>query len=70
MSEFEKYFKDEFFIIDSNNLENVETKLYGFIFDEGKIIKNNNLSELNDVGGKEFMCMLRLILIPFLFFKM
>ncbi len=43
MSEFEKYFKDEFFIIDSNNLENVETKLYGFIFDEGKIIKNNNL---------------------------
>lgn len=35
----------EFFLIDSDNLQNVETKLYGYSFQESGIYENDNLTE-------------------------
>lgn len=35
----------EFFLIDSNNLQNVETKLYGYSVQESGIYENDNLTE-------------------------
>lgn len=35
----------EFFLIDSDNLQNVETKLYGYSFQESGIYENDNLNE-------------------------
>ena len=40
---------DEFFVIDSNNFDSIETKLYGFIMDNGKIIRNENIEDLKDI---------------------
>lgn len=49
MSEFNDYFKDEFFIIDSNNIGHITDKMYGFMLDDDKIIKNDNLNEINKI---------------------
>lgn len=49
ISEYEKFFKDEFFVIDSNNLNNIEDKLYGFMLNGGKVIQNDNLSEMEEI---------------------
>lgn len=50
MDEFYKYFNDEFFIIDSNNLDLIENKLYGFYFDGKKIIKLDDIYNLTGEG--------------------
>lgn len=39
MSEFHDLFKEEFFIIDSDNLDSVEDKLYGFILNDGEVLR-------------------------------
>ena len=53
MSEFNDLFSDEFFIIDSKNIDSVkDDKLYGFILSNGKVIENNfNDLELNGEGA-------------------
>ena len=42
ISEFDELFGDNFFIIDSNNLELFKSKLYGFAIHDNKIIKNES----------------------------
>lgn len=52
-SEFDYILENEFFVIDSNNL-NVETKLYGYIITENAIITNNDVpfdKEYGEMGG-------------------
>lgn len=48
MSEFSKLYDDEFFIIDSKNLELVNPKLYGFSILNSAIVKNEDID--NDVN--------------------
>ena len=50
MDEFDDLFKNEFFIIDSDDLESVEEKLYGFIFNNGDITFDSNINDLNGEG--------------------
>ena len=50
MDEFREYFNEEFFIIDSNNLDSIKTKLYGFSFDGKNIIMQNNIDNLTSEG--------------------
>lgn len=45
MSEFEDMTKGEFFIIDSNDLNSVNTKLYGYFIEEGQIIRDSNFTD-------------------------
>lgn len=52
-SEFFELTKDEYFVIDSNNLSSINSKLYGFALFEGNLISNFNITEdmeLNGVG--------------------
>lgn len=50
MSEFEELYDDEFFIIDSNELENVNNKFYGYAISGNKIITEENFNdELNRI---------------------
>lgn len=50
MSEFDSLFSDKFFLIDtSDDLNNIETHLYGYLFDNNKIITNENIDEMNDL---------------------
>lgn len=42
MSEFDEILSNEFFIIDSNNLENVESKLYGYLIDGSNFYTEEN----------------------------
>lgn len=52
-SEFDNILENEFFIIDSNNLD-VETKLYGYIITENSIITNKDVpfdEEYDEMGG-------------------
>ncbi len=51
MSEFKKYVENEFFIIDSNNLNTIKTELYGFMVDGDKIIMNDNVHEISSATG-------------------
>lgn len=54
MTEFEDIAKGEFFIIDSNNLNLVNTKLYGYFIEEGQIIRDFNFThdiELSPIGS-------------------
>lgn len=51
MTEFEELFKDEFFIIDSNNLDLIKSNFYGFMLRNGKIIEKENFNfEKNDIS--------------------
>ena len=50
MSEFNDLFKQEFFIIDSNNLDSVEEKLYGFILNDEDIVYNAPVDNLTGEG--------------------
>lgn len=43
MDEFDKYYGDEFFIIDSNNINSISSKLYGFAICDGEIVQNQHL---------------------------
>ncbi|MBE6500554.1 MAG: hypothetical protein E7Z80_08450 [Methanobrevibacter thaueri] len=45
-------FNDEFFIIDSNNLNEVESKLYGFMVNNEEIILNDTFDETTSVGNE------------------
>ena len=45
ISEFDELFGDKFFIIDSNNLEIVKSKLYGFAIHDNKIIQNESYDD-------------------------
>lgn len=55
-SEFERLFGDEFFIIDSNNLDRVNEKLYGFVVGKHKIFFNhNNLNDENLTGDGTYL---------------
>ncbi len=52
-SEFFELTKDEYFVIDSNNLNSINSKLYGFALFDGNVISNSNIKddmELNGVG--------------------
>jgi len=49
MNEFDKYFNDEFFIIDSNNLNTTKTKLYGYFID----FKNNKVVTQDNISNKD-----------------
>lgn len=51
MSEFGELLKKEFFIIDSNNLDSVEDRLYGYVFSNDKVIFDCN--DANVSGGGE-----------------
>ncbi len=44
MNEFEELYGDEFFVIDSENLLNVESRLYGYLIDGGNFYTNNNFN--------------------------
>ncbi|WP_295722496.1 ABC transporter ATP-binding protein [uncultured Methanobrevibacter sp.] len=44
MSEFDEFYNDEFFIIDSNNLDSINSKLYGFCIHNSKIIQNQEIT--------------------------
>ena len=48
MSEFERLYDDEFFIIDSNELDGVNTNFYGYAIDNENIITNENFD--GDIG--------------------
>lgn len=53
MNEFEEITKNQFFIIDSKNLKDVESRLYGFTVHDSKIIQDKDFNEdikLNGVG--------------------
>ena len=52
-SEFFELTKDEYFVIDSNNLNSINSKLYGFALFDGNVVSNSNIKddmELNGVG--------------------
>lgn len=52
MNEYDRLFEGEFFIIDSLNLNQIESKLYGFSIKDGKIIENDNFdNEILDGTG-------------------
>lgn len=51
MSEFEDIYGDEFFIIDSNKLNEVETKFYGYVINEGKIYTSKNIMGNEKLSG-------------------
>lgn len=50
INEFEKYFNNEFFIIDSNSLNSIENKLYGFLFDIGIVTDCQNINNVTGEG--------------------
>lgn len=59
-SEFDNILENEFFVIDSNNL-NVETKLYGFIITENAIITDKDVpldKKYDEMGGSSYVYIL------------
>lgn len=51
MSEFEELFEDKFFIIDSNNLNDVKTELFGYLIDGANFYTEENItSDAKDTG--------------------
>lgn len=48
MSEFDELYKNQFFIIDSNKLDNVTSKLYGYLIDGSNFYTNEN----KDINAK------------------
>ena len=53
MSKSNKLIEDEFFVIDSNNLNNINQKLYGYTIQDENIIFNNevDVNNLNENGS-------------------
>lgn len=51
-SEFEEYFGDEFFIIDSNSLYEINERLYGFAISEGILVENENYNNHYELTGE------------------
>ncbi|MBQ6099349.1 MAG: hypothetical protein IJL02_05745 [Methanobrevibacter sp.] len=50
MSEFEDMYGDEFFVIDSNNLNLVNQRFYGYAIQENGIIQEEDLIDTNNIG--------------------
>lgn len=50
MSEFHDLYDDEFFIIDSDDLDCVEEKLYGFVLSDGRVCYDANVENLTGEG--------------------
>lgn len=50
-SEFENLFEDEFFVIESDKLQDVRNKLYGFLLTENGVINNQNEIPLHLLNG-------------------
>lgn len=50
MSEFHDLFKDEFFIIDSDDLDSVQEKLYGFVLNGGDVCYGAGIENLTGEG--------------------
>lgn len=48
--------QDSFFLISSDDLENVETDLYGFIISDGKVIVDKNKVDLDKLDGTGAYC--------------
>ena len=51
MSEFEDLFEDKFFVIDSNDLENVETELFGYLIDRENFYTSENVPDIVNLTG-------------------
>lgn len=51
MSEFKELYGNEFFIIDSNNVESIKSRLYGFSILRNGIIENDDLTEDMELLG-------------------
>lgn len=51
-TEFEEIFGDEFFIMDSNNLEDISEMLYGFSIIDGMIVENENYDNHQQFTGE------------------
>lgn len=51
MSEFDEIYGDEFFVIDSDNLDEVNTKFYGYMISEDKVINNENIEDNAELTG-------------------
>lgn len=57
MGEFENLFEDNFFIISSDNLNDVETKLFGFVVaDDGIYFNNPPIDKLDGNGTYIYVC--------------
>ena len=52
INEFEEYFGEEFFIIDSYNLNEVNEKLYGFSITNGMLVENGNYADMQEFTGE------------------
>lgn len=58
MNEFQKYYEDEFFIIDSNNLDSIEKRLYGYAVQNNNFIMDKDVNEksiISDMGSYIFI---------------
>lgn len=51
MTEFERLYGGEFFIIDSFNTNLIEDKFFGYAFQNGEIIQRNNISDEIELDG-------------------
>lgn len=51
MNEFEQYFGDEFFVIDSYNLNNINQSFYGFTIENNKLIQKCDIKKDMDLNG-------------------
>lgn len=52
MSEFDDIFGEEFFVIDSNNLNDVESRLYGFMLSDNQVIQNDEIDKIKEISGE------------------
>lgn len=43
MEEFNEFFGDQFFVFDSNNLDGVSERFYGYMINKEGIIENHNV---------------------------
>lgn len=51
MDEFDEFFDKEFFVFDSNNLDEISERFYGYMVSENGIIQNDNLDSDIDLTG-------------------
>ena len=49
MNEFDRIFGNEFFIIDSNNINSIKTRLYGYTIQNDKVIEMDELDDTQDI---------------------
>ena len=44
MHDFQEVIGEQFFVIDSNHLENIKSKLYGYTIQNGKVCEDDNIN--------------------------